>query len=61
MQITKLLFGEIALKKQLVTREQVEECLEIQKRLKEMGISKTLGAIMHDKKYLSMVEIKEIL
>ncbi len=61
MHISKLLFGEIALKKQLVTKEQVEECLEIQKRLKEMGISKTLGAIMHDKKYLSMVEIKEIL
>jgi serine/threonine-protein kinase len=61
MQISKLLFGEIALKKQLVTKDQVEECLEIQKRLKEMGITKTLGAIMHDKKYLSMVEIKEIL
>ncbi|GIW72185.1 MAG: hypothetical protein KatS3mg102_1727 [Planctomycetota bacterium] len=61
MSISKLLFGEIALKKKLVTKDQVEECLEIQKRLKEMGINKTLGAIMHDKKYLSMVEIKEIL
>jgi serine/threonine-protein kinase len=61
MSISKLLFGEIALKKKLVTKEQVEECLEIQRKLKDMGITKTLGAVMHDKKYLSMVEIKEIL
>jgi serine/threonine-protein kinase len=61
VSISKLLFGEIALKKKLVTKEQVEECLEIQRKLKEMGITKTLGAVMHDKKYLSMVEIKEIL
>jgi serine/threonine-protein kinase len=61
MSISKLLFGEIALKKKLVTKEQVEECLEIQRKLKEMGITKTLGAVMHDKKFLSMVEIKEIL
>ncbi|HVY60404.1 MAG TPA: serine/threonine-protein kinase [Planctomycetota bacterium] len=61
MSISKLLFGEIALKKKLVTKEQVDECLEIQKKLKEMGITRTLGAVMHDKKYLSMVEIKEIL
>jgi len=61
MSISKLLFGEIALKKKLVTKEQVEECLEIQKKLKELGISKTLGAVMHDKKYLTMVEVKEIL
>jgi len=61
MSISKLLFGEIALKKKLVTKEQVEECLEIQRKLKEMGIVKTLGAVMHDKKYLSMVEIKQIL
>ncbi len=61
MSISKLLFGEIALKKTLVTKDQVDECLEIQKKLKEMGITRTLGAVMHDKKYLSMVEIKEIL
>ncbi len=61
MSISKLLFGEIALKKKLVTQEQVEECLLIQKKMKEMGITKTLGAVMHDKKFLSMVEIKEIL
>jgi len=61
MSISKLLFGEIALKKQLVNREQVDECLDIQKKLKDMGISRTLGAVMHDKKYLTMVEIKEIL
>ena len=61
MSISKLLFGEIALKKKLVTPEQVAECLEIQKKLKDMGISRTLGAVMHDKKYLTMVEIKEIL
>jgi serine/threonine-protein kinase len=61
MSISKLLFGEIALKKKLVTKEQVEECLDIQRKLKDMGITKTLGAVMHDKKYLSMVEIKEIL
>jgi eukaryotic-like serine/threonine-protein kinase len=61
MSISKMLFGEIALKKGLVTQEQVSECLEIQKKLKEMGITRTLGAVMHDKKYLSMVEIKEIL
>jgi serine/threonine-protein kinase len=61
MSISKLLFGEIALKKGLVSKEQVEECLEIQKKLKDMGISRTLGAVMHDKKYLTMVEIKEIL
>jgi serine/threonine-protein kinase len=61
MSISKFLFGEIALKKKLVTRAQVEECLQIQEKLKEMGIVKTLGAIMHDKKYLTMMEVKEIL
>jgi len=61
MTLSKMLFGELALKKGLVTQEQIDECLVIQKKLKEMGITKTLGAVMHDKKYLSMVEIKEIL
>jgi len=59
--LSKMLFGEIALRKGLVNQQQIDECLEIQKKLKEMGITKTLGAVMHDKKYLSMVEIKEIL
>ncbi|MHC4831523.1 MAG: protein kinase domain-containing protein [Planctomycetota bacterium] len=61
MSISKVPFGELALKRGLVTTDQVEECVEIQRKLKDMGINKTLGAVMHDKKYLSMVEIKEIL
>ena len=61
MSISKFLFGQIALKKKLVTRAQVDECLVIQEKMKEMGIVKALGAIMHDKNYLTMFEVKEIL
>ena len=38
--LSKMLFGEIALRKGLVTQQQIDECLEIQKKLKEMGFGR---------------------
>lgn len=61
MSMSKLFFGQVAVGMNLVAEDQVNECLDIQRRLREMGIEKTLGAVMHDKKYLSLVEIKQVL
>ncbi|RME74609.1 MAG: serine/threonine protein kinase [Planctomycetota bacterium] len=54
-------FGEMALKKLLVTSEQVQECLEIQKEMRKRGIEKKLGEVMMEKSYISDFHVKKII
>ncbi len=47
------LFWKIALKNSLVTREQVRECREIQRRIEDLGVSaKPIGDIMLEKGFV---------
>ncbi len=59
--LDKMMFGQVALDMKLVNDDQLAECLEIQKQLQNMGISKPIGEILLEKKYLSGVEVLEIL
>jgi serine/threonine-protein kinase len=56
-----LMFGEIAVEQGLLTQAQVDECVAIQKQMRERRMSKTLGAICHDKGYLTLVQINKIM
>jgi outer membrane protein assembly factor BamD (BamD/ComL family) len=54
-------FGEIALSMRLVTSEQLEECLQIQRRLSEMGVDETLGEVLVKKGYLGKEQVGQVL
>src|SRR3954464_12495692 len=53
-------FGEIAVEQGLLSQAQVDEALAIQRQLKAQGVQKTLGAVLHDKQYLTLVQINQI-
>ncbi|HVY63059.1 MAG TPA: serine/threonine-protein kinase, partial [Planctomycetota bacterium] len=55
------LFGEIAISKGLLTQEQLSEALKKQQTYKATGVKKTLGAVMHELGYLSLVQINAIM
>ncbi|MCI0343745.1 MAG: protein kinase [Planctomycetales bacterium] len=56
-----LRFGQIALRNNLVTKAQLLECLEIQKKMAGLGIvPKKLGEILVDKKYLTEAQVRTI-
>ena len=59
------LFGEIAAEMGIITREQLEECLELQKRLQTdksaQGVSKLIGEILFSKGYITEKQIKVVL
>ncbi|MBI4615076.1 MAG: hypothetical protein HY720_15795 [Planctomycetes bacterium] len=57
----RLLFGRIAVEKGIVPSEQVEECLFIQFKLKELGVIKRLGEVLVEKRYLQKPDVKRIL
>ena len=54
------LFGEVALNLGLVSREQVDECLSEQRRLKQAGKHRFIGALMQQKGYLGDEEIRRV-
>jgi serine/threonine-protein kinase len=56
-----LMFGEIAVEQGVLTQAQVDECVAIQKQLRAQGVGKTLGAIAHDRQYLTLVQINKIM
>ena len=58
-QSKERLFGVIALGLGLITKEQLEECLKLQK--KDSGDWRMLGTIMLEKGYMTENEIKQIL
>ena len=55
------LFGQIAVKKKIVTNEQLEECLQEQKRLNKLGISERIGDILCKKGYMDSSQVRDIL
>jgi serine/threonine-protein kinase len=60
-QIKKISFGDIAVELGYTTSEKINECLEIQRKMQEMGITpKKLGEIMVDKGYLTEIQVKHI-
>ncbi|MCO5170826.1 MAG: protein kinase [Planctomycetes bacterium] len=55
-------FGEIAVREGFASRQQVQECLDIQTKLKSFGVEpKRLGEIMVEKGYLRDGDVKAIL
>ncbi len=55
-------FGEIAVREGFASRQQVQECLDIQTKLKSFGVEpKRLGEIMIEKGYLRDGDVKGIL
>jgi serine/threonine-protein kinase len=56
-----LSFGTLAVKLLYTTAGRVDECLEIQKKIKELGVvPKKLGEIMIDKGYLTDMQVRHI-
>ncbi|RME86953.1 MAG: serine/threonine protein kinase, partial [Planctomycetota bacterium] len=61
MSYKELVFGKIAIKNQLATPEQIEECLKIQAELEQKNQSKPLGEIMIEKGFLTLDQVQQIL
>lgn len=55
------LFGEIAIRWNFATREQVDECLEVQKEERQKGNPRKLGEIMLYKGYIQVQQIAAVL
>ncbi len=53
-------FGSLAVKNKFITQRQLDECLEMQKNLKQQGMEKYLGVILQEKGYLSNREVELI-
>jgi serine/threonine protein kinase len=54
-------FGHTLLKLEFATPEQIVECLKIQSKLAEQGVSKKLGEIMVEKGYLTQKQVEDAL
>ncbi|MEK7465928.1 MAG: serine/threonine-protein kinase [Planctomycetota bacterium] len=54
-------FGKIAIRENLVTHEQLFECLDQQVRLEKEGKARQLGEIMVDKGYLKLGDVTRLL
>jgi len=57
----QFLFGHLVVRNRLATQEQVDECVEIQRRLEEKGSLEKLGDIMIAKGYLTENQLHLIL
>jgi serine/threonine-protein kinase len=57
----KQLFGEVAIQRGVCTPEQIADALARQQHLRDNGIRKTLGAILHDMEVITLVQVNEIL
>jgi len=54
-------FGDIAVSLGLISAPQLDECLQIQRRLSEMGVEETLGEILVKKGYLAQDQVGQVL
>jgi tRNA A-37 threonylcarbamoyl transferase component Bud32/ribosomal protein L40E len=54
-------FGHTLLKLDFATPEQIVECLKVQSKLAEQGVSKKLGEIMIEKGYLTQKQVEDAL
>lgn len=54
-------FAQVVVQQNLATPKQVQECIDIQKKLRAMGIDKALSAVMLDKNYLSSNQVSRIM
>jgi serine/threonine-protein kinase len=62
MHYDDISFGNIALSEGLITEGQLMEAMEIQSKLRSMGITpKKLGEILHEKGYVSSLQVQTIL
>ncbi len=61
MEEDHFLFGHLVVRNKLATQEQVDECIEIQRRLEEKGSLEKLGNIMISKGYLTENQLRLIL
>ncbi|RME04099.1 MAG: serine/threonine protein kinase [Planctomycetota bacterium] len=57
----KIQFGETAMRRLLVTSEQVEECLQLQEKMRQKGIYKKLGEVMLERNYITEVHVQQII
>jgi serine/threonine-protein kinase len=60
-KIRSLNFGNLAVELGYTTVERVNECIQIQQKIRELGVvPKRLGEIMVDKGYLTEIQVREI-
>ena len=60
-KIGHISFGDIAVNLGYTTAEKVNECLEIQRKIRDMGVvPKKLGEVMIDKSYLTETQVRDI-
>lgn len=60
-KIGHISFGDIAVNLGYTTAEKVNECLEIQRKIRDMGVvPKKLGEVMIDKGYLTETQVRDI-
>ena len=53
-------FADAAVEQLLVTREQVKECVEIQRKMAEMGVPEALAGVFEKKGYLTREQVEAI-
>jgi len=56
-----LRFGEMALKLRLLTVEKVEEGLKLQEASRKAGLNRSIGAVLHDRGYLDLVQAQIVM
>jgi serine/threonine-protein kinase len=56
-----LRFGEMAIQMRLVTIDQVEEGLRAQDEARQAGLDRSLGAWLHDRGFLDLLQIEAVL
>jgi len=54
-------FGEMALQLRLLTVDQLEEALQMQEQSRKRGLDRSVGACLHDKGYLDLVQIQDVM
>ncbi|MBI4575959.1 MAG: protein kinase [Planctomycetes bacterium] len=59
-QLRRTLFGEVALRERLVSPAQLEDALEVQRRMREMGIQKRLGEVLVEKRILAADQVDRV-
>jgi serine/threonine protein kinase len=56
-----LRFGEKAIEMKVLTVEQVEEGLQLQEQSRARGLDRSLGACLHDRHYIDLVQVEAIM
>ena len=56
-----LRFGEMAIQMRLLSADQVEEGLRAQEESRDAGLNRSIGACLHDREYLDLVQVQNIM